>query len=398
VLFVSLQIRVRMSARSTDEPHRVSSQLELLFDLTFVIAVAALAQDFAAAIGRGQAIAELVPFLQVFFAIWWAWVNFTWFASAFDTDDVPFRLLTLLQMAGVLVLAAGVPAALGHDDYRAVTIGYAIMRVGLIAHWLRAAVDDPSSRETALRYAAGITTAEVLWLTRQGLDEARLLPDHARLAVFCALVLFELAIPVWAERRRPTSWHPHHIAERYGLFAIILLGESVFAASTGVERALSADGFSVPLVAIGAAALVLVFALWWLYFLQPAGEGLVAHRERSYLWGYGHYGLLAALTAVGAGLELAVEQVGHSVAASPAAVGYAIAIPVAVFVLLAWALHAPLAPRPVLRPRLLVAGCAVILTIPATRIPVTVMLAAIAAVSLGLRANPSGVGRGPWWR
>src|SRR5690242_21814905 len=140
-----------MSARSTDEPHRVSSQLELLFDLTFVIAVAALAHHFALAIGHGEALDELIPFLEVFFAVWWAWMNFTWFASAFDTDDVPFRLLTLVQMGGVVVLAAGVPAALQHGDYRAVTYGYMIMRSGLVADWLRAAVEDPSCRGTALR-------------------------------------------------------------------------------------------------------------------------------------------------------------------------------------------------------------------------------------------------------
>src|SRR3954469_18015046 len=145
-----------MTARAVDEPHRVSSSLELLFDLTFVIAIAALTARFAHAVGTGHAADQLVPFLQVFFAIWWAWSNFTWFASSFDTDDVLFRLMTLVQMAGVLVLAAGVPAALEHGDYLAVTLGYVIMRLGLVAQWLRAAIQDPGSRETALRYALGI--------------------------------------------------------------------------------------------------------------------------------------------------------------------------------------------------------------------------------------------------
>jgi low temperature requirement protein LtrA len=384
-----------MSARSADEPHRVSSQLELLFDLTFVIAVATLAHHFAGAVGRGEAVDELVPYLQVFFAVWWAWVNFTWFASAFDTDDVPFRLLTLIQMAGVLVLAAGVPAALDDGNWRAVTFGYAIMRIGLIAHWLRAAIEDPGSRETALRYAAGIMLAEIAWLGRLWADETGLLPAVARDPVFVALVLLELCVPLWAERRGSTSWHPHHIAERYGLFAIILFGESVFAASTGVERALAAGGFSLPLVAIGGAALVLVFALWWLYFLQPAGEGLVAHRERSYLWGYGHYGLLAALTAVGAGLELAVEQTGHAVAASPTAVGYAIAVPVAAFIAFTWLLHVPLAPRPVLRPAVVVTSCLAVLAAPALgSVTATVIaVALISALAVALTLAPRAVTR-----
>src|SRR5687767_4809379 len=135
-----------MAARATDEPHRVASQLELLFDLTFVIAIASLTGQFSHALADGHALEELVPFLQVFFAIWWAWVNFTCFASSFDTDDVPFRLLTLVQMTGVLVLAAGVPAAFAGGDFSAVTGEYVIMRLGLVAQWLRAASEDPLSR------------------------------------------------------------------------------------------------------------------------------------------------------------------------------------------------------------------------------------------------------------
>jgi low temperature requirement protein LtrA len=260
---VSRQIRIRMSARPTDEPHRVASQLELLSDLTFVIAIAILTGHFAHAVAAGHALEELVPFLQVFFAIWWAWGNFTWFGSSFDTDDVPFRLLTIVQMAGVLILAAGVPAAFEHGDLTAVTFGYVIIRVGLVAHWLRAAIENPSSRGTALRYAIGITLATVGWVLRLGLHEAGVLSNAALLGIYAALVILELGVPLWSGRTGRTSWHPHHIAERYGLFAIILLGDSVFVASAGVERVLAAGGVSAPLAAVAVSALALLFALWW---------------------------------------------------------------------------------------------------------------------------------------
>jgi low temperature requirement protein LtrA len=378
---MSPPIRIRMTARSSDEPHRTATALELLFDLTFVIAIAVLTGRLAHAVGDGHALDALVPFLQVFFAIWWAWMNYTWFASSFDTDDVAFRLLTLLQMAGVLVLAAGVPAALDEGDYRAVTLGYVIMRLGLIVQWLRAGIEDPLSRPTALRYAAGISIAELAWLLRLALDEAGVLSGDALLGLFVALVLLELAIPLWAERRVPTTWHPHHIAERYGLFAIILFGEGIFAASTGVERALAAGGVSAPLITIAVASLVLVFALWWLYFLHPTGHGLVAHRDRSYLWGYGHYGIYAALAAVGGGLEIAVEQTGHPLAASPTTIAYAIAIPCALFLILAWALHAPLVSRPVLRPSVICASSLAILLLPLAA-PSTSLAAVVAAIAL----------------
>ena len=376
------QLRTRMLARSIDEPHRASSQLELLFDLTFVIAVASITEQLAHRIAEDSVIDGVAPFLQVFFAIWWAWMNFTWFASSYDTDDVPYRLLTLLQMAGVLVLAVGVPAAVNDNDYRAVTVGYLIMRIGLVAQWIRAGIEDPTSRVTARRYALGISIAEVGWVLRLILDEAVVLPRSSLLPIFAVLVLFELAVPRWSETSRPTTWHPHHIAERYGLFTIILLGESVLAASTGVDTVLRQRGVNAALVMIAAAGLILLFALWWLYFLVPCAEGLATRRDRSFLWGYGHYGIFAALAALGAGLEVAVEHTGQTVHASPFVVSYAVALPVSVFLVLLWALNAPVVPHLVIRPAATVSGVLVILLLPLTAAVTSpaMVVAAIATV------------------
>ena len=376
------RIRVRMAARSTDEPHRASSPLELLFDLTFVVAVAAITAQLAHGIADGHGIADLPAFLQVFFAIWWAWMNFTWFASSYDTDDVPYRLLTMVQMAGVLVLAAGVPAAFEDGSYRGVTLGYVVMRVGLVALWLRAAIEHPAGRGTALRYAAGVTGLTVLWLVRLVLAEAGALPAASLVPIFVGLAILELAVPRWAERNRRTSWHPHHIAERYGLFTIILLGESVLAASTGAEGAVAAGGLSASFATIALAALVLLFSLWWLYFLEPTGEGLAARRDGCFLWGYGHYGIFAALAAVGAGLEVAVEQTGHHVDAAPVAIGYAVAAPVAAFLVLLWAAHVPILTSPVIPTPVILSAAVVVLLLPLATglIGLALVIAAIATV------------------
>ncbi|GAA4950312.1 low temperature requirement protein LtrA [Nonomuraea thailandensis] len=354
-----IRIRIRMSARPIDEPHRVASQLELLFDLTFVVAVAAVTAQLAHHIVEGHALAGIVPFLQVFFAIWWAWMNFTWFASSYDTDDVAYRVLTMVQMAGVLVLAAGVPAAGEHTDYGFVTLGYVIMRIGLVAQWLRVAFEDPARRRTALRYATGISVLTAGWMYHSWVA-----PLSIELPLFLLLAALELAVPLWAERAEPTTWHPHHIAERYGLFTIILLGESVLAASRGVARALGTSAISSPFVMIAVSGLVVLFALWWLYFLVEAGDGLSGRRDRSYRWGYGHYGIFAALAALGAGLEVAVEQSGHPIAAAPLTVAYAVAIPVGVFLLLLWTVHTPIEPESVIHPAVISGCAAVVLALP----------------------------------
>jgi low temperature requirement protein LtrA len=371
-----------MVARAIDEPHRTSSQLELLFDLTFVVAVAAVTAQFAQHIADGHPLAGLVPFLQVFFAVWWAWMNFTWFASSYDTDDVAYRLLTMVQMAGVLVLAAGVQAAADDSDYRAVAIGYLVMRLALVAQWLRAGAEDPPGRRTALRYALGITIAQAGWIIWLVLGQTGTLPSSAEVPSFVGLAVLELAVPRWAERTSPTNWHPHHIAERYGLFTIILFGESVLAASNGVRGALEGAELGRPLIIIAGSGLVLLFALWWLYFLAPAGEGLNDRRHLSYRWGYGHYGIFASLAALGAGLEVAVGRTGHDVAASPVVICYAVAIPTALFVMLLWRVHLPLLAEPVLRPAAVLCGVPAMLLLPlaAARAGVVAVVAAIAAV------------------
>ena len=130
-----------MVPRDTEAGHRGSTSLELLFDLTFVVAVAQAAHSLAEHLTEGHIASGIEGYASVFFAIWWAWVNFTWFASAFDNDDVPYRLLTLLQMSGVLVLAAGVPRAFD-GGFTTVTVGYVIMRVALLIQWLRAGLSD----------------------------------------------------------------------------------------------------------------------------------------------------------------------------------------------------------------------------------------------------------------
>ena len=330
---------VPMSPRAIDEPGRSATPLELLFDLTFVVAIALLAADFAHAVADDHVTRAIPSYLMVFFAIWWAWMNFTWFASAYDTDDAPYRLLTMIQMGGVLVLASGVPAAFEQRDFAVVTFGYVVMRVAMVVQWLRAARADPQRRGTSLRYAIGTGTVQVGWLLRL------LLPTSLGVPSFVVLAAVELAVPYWAERRHTTPWHPHHIAERYGLFTIIVLGECVLAATTAIQATFTDAGVDLDLVLVGVGALVLLFMLWWLYFLQAAGPGLEHRRELSFLWGYGHYGIFAGLAALGAGLEVTAESLAHPIPAAPPLVAAVVAVPVMIVLALIWALHAPMISR-----------------------------------------------------
>src|SRR3954466_9827855 len=150
-----------MRARPSDEPHRVSTPLELFFDLCFVVAVAQAAAPLHHSIAAHHVAPGVRGSLMVFFAIWWGWMNFSWFASAYDTDDDVYRITAFVQIAGALVLAAGVAPAFDGGDFVVITIGYVIMRLAMVAQWTRAARSDPPRRATALRYAIGVTCVQI---------------------------------------------------------------------------------------------------------------------------------------------------------------------------------------------------------------------------------------------
>jgi low temperature requirement protein LtrA len=306
--------------------------LELFFDLCFVVAVAAAASALHHEVAAGHVGDGVVGYATVFFAIWWAWMNFTWFASAYDTDDVAYRLTTLVQIAGALILAAGVPEAMDGGDFAVITVGYVVMRLAMVAQWLRAAGSDPPHRRSALRYAVGIAVLQVGWVLRL------FLPEGPGYAGFLVLVAAELAIPIWAERAAPTTWHPRHIAERYGLFTLIVLGECVLASTLAIQMALEEDAALADLATTAAGGLLTVFGMWWLYFAKEAHEFLTSLRV-GIVWGYGHYLVFASAAAVGAGLAVNVDYLTDHAAIGARGAAAAFTIPVALFLLAVWVLQ-----------------------------------------------------------
>jgi low temperature requirement protein LtrA len=367
-----------MLPRIPTEPHRSATPLELLFDLCFVVAVAQASNRLHHALAEDHAGQGLIGYGMVFFAIWWAWMNFTWFASAYDCDDVPYRLASLVQIAGALILAAGVPRAFDLHDFTVVTLGYLVMRLAMVSQWLRAARTNAAGRRTALRYAAGVSGCQAAWVGLLAL------PTGWYPLGWLVIATAEMLVPIWAEAAARTTWHPHHIAERYGLFTLIVLGESVLAASTAIQSALDTQQATTDLFPVAVGGLLIVLALWWLYFAKPAARLLVSARA-GFIWGYGHLLIWASAAAIGAGLAVAVDQAtGH--AALPAlGAGATVTIPVAIYLLTIWTLH--LGPHHAGPPRAWafpLATAALVLAATATGQPVLItglLLAALVAAS-----------------
>jgi low temperature requirement protein LtrA len=324
-----------MQPRSPEEEHRVATPLELLFDLVFVVAVASASSQLHHGLAQGQIADSLRGYAMAFFGIWWAWMNFTWFASAYDTDDVAYRLAVFVQIAGALVFAAGVSQAF-HGNLLLAVVGYVLMRLAQVPQWLRAARSDPDRRSACLRYATGISVLQVAWIGILFVS-----PEVLPWA-FLFLAVCEMLVPVWAERGASTPWHPEHISERYGLFTIIVLGESVLAGSLAIESAATAGLFTVDMMTTVVGGLVIVLAMWWIYFERPY-EWRLDSQFHAFTWGYAHLFVWAAAAGVGAGLAVAIDEAIGDTTIGATGAGAAVAIPVAVYLTCLWALHLPVA-------------------------------------------------------
>ena len=303
----ALPWRRPLTGRDPHEEHRASTPLELFFDLAFVVAVAAAAAAFHHALAENHLGSGLRDYLIVFFAIWWAWVNYSWFASAYDSGDVLFRLTTFVIMTGVLVLAASVPAITGKEhDFTLGVVGYVIMRLALLPMWLRVARDHPDCRPVALRYARGLIAVQALWIGRLFITD-----EVLGLFTFVLLAIAEMAVPWWAEHAegQGTPWHAEHIAERYQLFTIIVLGEVILATTQAISASLDLEGSSADLVLVVIGGLLLVFSMFWLYFKRSMMSAVSG--QTAFFFGYAHYFVLASSAAVGAVLAACVDLVQH---------------------------------------------------------------------------------------
>ena len=325
----------RMSGRDPHEPNRVATPLELLFDLTFVVAFGIAASEFARMLAEGHVGSGLTSFVFATFAICWAWINFTWFASAYDTDDWVYRLMTMLQMVGVIILALGIPPVYAsidhgeHVDNRLMVAGYVVMRIALVAQWIRAATQDPDRRTGCLKYAAAITVAQIGWI---GIIIAQTSVPVTFLLV-AVMTAVELSAPWLIETRSgSTRWHAHHIAERYGLLTIIALGEGVIGTVASISAVVATQGWTAGAVLVAVAGTGLTFGMWWIYFVVPASALLHAQRGKAIPYGYGHIVVFGSIVATGAGMHAAAYYIERQSKLGSVGTVLSVAIPVAIYI------------------------------------------------------------------
>lgn len=279
--------------RPFDTEERRATWLELFFDLCFVAAIAALANGLA----HDATLQGLWHFAALFVPVWWSWMSFTWFATAWDNDDAIHRVGMLAAMLIVVVMAAGLPRVLEGDDHLFVA-AYASLLLLLVAMFARVLPHAGEARRFARNYLLTDLLGAALWL-------ASLLVDQpARYGVWAIAMIVLMVGPIIAVRSYAGQpFDTNHVPERYGLFTIIVLGEGVVA----VAAALSEVDLNTAATTAAVLGFAIAAAIWWTYFETVTSAAL--SRERlgaAFLWGYGQYFAFSGIAATAVGVELAI--------------------------------------------------------------------------------------------
>jgi low temperature requirement protein LtrA len=287
----------RLRQASTHE--RRATWLELFFDLVFVATIAELGKVLSDDVSMWG----LLHYVALFIPVWWCWIGETFYATRFDRDSLNDRLVTLLQMMILVVMAVN-----AHHGLDTSSVGFALsyvaFRTVLILQYAAVGWFNPAMRSMIQHFCSGFGLSILCWVV------SIFVPAPWRFGLWAIGLIVDFLTPFFGSRfviQFPPDMT--HIPERLGLFTIVVLGESLFAAITGLSKQ---SGWDFNATAIAVLGVVTAFSLWWMYFetidgtpLQSTKQGRV---QGSLFWLYLHLPLTIGITAAGVGTKYATYK------------------------------------------------------------------------------------------
>ena len=240
-----------MEAAAVEETERRTSYLELFFDLVFVFAITQVASlMLAEPTAAGYAKSALVLGM-----VYWAWSGYAWATNAIDLGSPLLRLGYLAAMGASFGMAVAVPDAFG-DQTLWFVIPYVVVRLLNLALYIGGLRHDRVQQRAILALAPWFALSPALALT------GALLGGRLLIVFWCVGLALDVLGTLRAGEGAGFRVSPDHFAERYALFIIIALGESIVAIGSGLVDHPRNAAFALSL----AVAFVGVAAIWWAYF------------------------------------------------------------------------------------------------------------------------------------
>jgi low temperature requirement protein LtrA len=289
--------QLRISAGGEEERH--ATWMELFYDLLFVAVVAQLSLQLS----HDLSPFGILRFVLLFIPVWWAWIGQAFYATRFDTDDLGHRLFIIAQMFAVAAMAVTVHQGFSQGS-AGFALSYAAVRFILVGEYIGADLFVPAARRIIRRFEIGFGIAATIWLI-----SAFVAPPY-RFVLWGIGMLVDFATPLTAGKlHAKLAPHAVHLPERFGLFTLIILGESI----TGVVSGLIHQQWSLTSAAAAMLGLSLAFSLWWVYFDNIDAAPIRAARTGGHIWVYqtwlyAHLPLVIGLTGTAVGVEYVVTS------------------------------------------------------------------------------------------
>jgi low temperature requirement protein LtrA len=232
---------------------------------------------------------------MLFTPVWWLWVQLTFYADRHESDNAAHRVSFLAVILLCVGLAASAPRALTGSTTGFV-IAFASLRGLQLLLYARARHYLPATRPLYSCYLICFGAGGALWLASLAVG------GSVRYAFWGAALLVDAAgsLAMLAPRRR-VPVNPAHLADRFQIFVLIVLGESM-------ARLISAAAmrpWSLPLAVVLAAALITLAALWWAW-LTAADRGALDSQPAIARFTALNLPLVAGMAAGSAGLHIAI--------------------------------------------------------------------------------------------
>jgi low temperature requirement protein LtrA len=291
----------------TGTAERLTSPIELLWDLVFVFAITQvttlLVQDLSwAGLGRSMLVLAL---------IWWAWSAFVWAANAQQTESLTLRASLLLALVLIFITGLAIPGAFS-SQAKLFAVTYAGVRFVHLGLYADASRRGHASWSAIAGFAITVTIGMALLIIGSFLD------DPWRIVLWASAAAIDYAGPAWLTRERLRGIQEvavAHFSERYGLFVIICLGESIVAIGHGANG----QPINAQLIAMVTSGLLIIVGLWWIYFRRfavIAKERLSNHDDpvlaAADAYSYLHLLLVAGIIIFAVGMRIAAHDGGHA--------------------------------------------------------------------------------------
>ena len=314
-----------------EESIRHATWLELFFDLVFVVAVA----ELGIYLHGNQTVAGLINFAGLFALVWWIWLDISYFADVYDTDDPVYRLFMVVIMFGAIFLSQTIDEALSGGSL-AFAAAFLAMRLPYTAAHLRSRhLECKAEAKPFVDHWIGLQVlVTVVWAL------SLLVPEPQRFGLWiAAFVISTAGITVIYLAFEEIEAQVSHFSERLGLFTILVLGETVLAVAVGT----SVTEWDLRALVVGGLGFLIAVAMWWLYFsrfdervvdwaIRGGRDRWLEARQRGIVHIYAHYPIHVGIVLAGVGIAIVLEA---SLAHHPLHAGGRLALlgGVAVFVL-----------------------------------------------------------------